>query len=424
MLLLTLFACSDYEINGNKPGSDFEDTLAPEISVYPPAVDFGDVDPAVGAAPRVVTITNEGEGDLHLSGVDLSIGSAFRLTWTGSPTLAPAASTDVTVEFLGDSSATDTMVVLSDDEDEPAVDVPLSAALLAPDVTVEPSFHDFGELAWEGTASVDVTVRNDGASALTISSLWYDTGSPGELSLRDPGAFPRTLAPGEGFTLTVDYAPTDSEPDEGFITVESDDPDEPSALATQIGNAEPWEGFSTGWYIVEDDTPYAIGTDAGYPITMHGDPNTFWYEPSGRHGMIATSDRAGDFLALHDYVVGRAGEPTPVTGPLTFRASSTIPCQSYASFNYILADFWVPADDDPSLYRVTTGAVDDGIEVIVNGEIVGYQPLGTASGDWGLGDHLNPGDVNTLVVILADDCAVDKYVNDLAFWRDGVIVTG
>ena len=34
------------------------------------------------------------------------------------------------------------------------------------------------------------------------------------------------------------------------------------------------------------------------------------------------------------------------------------------------------------------------------------------------------GEVNTLIIILVDDSASDKYVNELAFYKDGVMVEG
>lgn len=184
----------------------------------------------------------------------------------------------------------------------------------------------------------------------------------------------------------------------------------------------PFTGFSTGWYIVDSDDHYDTQSDPGHAVTEYGDPDGYWYEPSGAHGMIGSGDPARDFATLHDYVVTRAGAPTPVSGPLTFTGTSTVPTFTEASYSYILCDFWLDPADDPSLYQITSGVVDDGIEVIVNGAILGQISLGS-SGAWPL-DNAVTGDVNTLVVILMDNSEVDKYVNDLAFYRDGVMVEG
>jgi hypothetical protein len=288
---------------------------------------------------------------------------------------------------------------------------------------VDPVEYDFGTLDYGATASVTVTLSNTGDAPVIVASLAYDTVST-ELTL-DPhedvnGPLPWTLASGASMAVAVDYAPTDDSPDEGTIDILSDDPDEPLLGATQMGNARAFEGFSTGWYIVDDSTNYETTSNPSHTVESYGDLDGYWYEPSGAHGMIDSTDVATDFATLHDYIVARAGAPTPVTGPLTFHTTSTVPSYTYASYSYILCDFWLDASDDPSLYSVSSGTVDDGVLVIVNGEILGNLTLGN-SGSWSL-EHAVPGAVNTLVVILEDNSAVDKYLNDLAFYRDGVIV--
>jgi hypothetical protein len=231
-----------------------------------------------------------------------------------------------------------------------------------------------------------------------------------------------TLAPGEFVDVRVDYVPTDDQPDEGYIVVTSNDPDQPEATANQIGNARAWEGFSTGWYIVDDATNYETTSNAAHTVESHGDLDGYWYEPSGAHGLIDSADPTADFATLHDYVIARAGAPTPVTGPLNFRTSSTVPSLTYASYSYVLCDFWLDSTDDPALYAISSGAVDDGILVIVNGEILGNLILGQ-TGSWPL-TNAHAGEVNSLVVILMDNAQVDKYLVDLAFYRDGVMVSG
>lgn len=426
LLLSVLVACSDYALEGEKvtDGTPVEEGLSPAIEVDPPAIDFGAVDPAAGlTAAQVVTVTNTGDATLLVTGVDTEPGAPFVVTALSSSLIAPGGASTWSVAYDPSHTVTDSPLhVRSDDPDDPVVDVLLSGERLEPDLVVDPVFHDFGTLEPDTTAAVDITLRNDGAVALDIQSMSYTTASFTELSLRDDPS-PLTLAPGASVVVTVDYAPTDDQPDEGYLTVRSTDPDEPTALADQVGNGRVFEGFSTGWYIVEDDTAYATTTDPSYVVETHGDPDGYWYEPSGVHAMIASTDPVGDWTVLHDYVVARAGAPTPVTGPLSFYAPSTVPCQSYASFNYILADFWIDPSDDPGLYQISSGTVDDGIKVLLNGDTVDHLLLGE-SRIWDVGSYLVPGEVNTLLVILMDDCAVDKYVNDLAFVRDGVIVSG
>ncbi len=425
-LLLVLFACSDYALEGEKDadGTSFEEGAKPAILVDPLVIDFGAVDPAAGPTEaRLVTVTNEGDAQLLVTAVETEANAPFSLTALGEALLDPGASSTWSVVYDPAANAVDAPLhVRSNDPDDPVVDVLLSGTRLEPDLVVDPVFHDFGTLEYATTASVAVTLRNDGAVALDISALSYTTASFGELTLRDDPS-PLTLPPGASTVVTVDYAPADDQADEGYLTILSNDPAEPEAYANQVGNGRIFEGFSTGWYIVVDDTAYPTTTDPSYVVEDHGDADGYWYEPSGVHAMIASADPATDWAYLHDYVVARAGAPTPVTGPLSFYAPSTVPCQSYASFNYVLADFWIDPSDDPGLYQISSGTVDDGIKVLMNGATVAHLYLGETA-VWDVGDYLVPGEVNTLLVILMDDCAVDKYVNDLAFVRDGVIVSG
>lgn len=206
------------------------------------------------------------------------------------------------------------------------------------------------------------------------------------------------------------------------VTVVSDDPDEPTLVATQTGNMRVVEGFSTGWYIVDDSTVYGTTSNPSYVVDYHGHPDGWWYEPSGAHGLIGFADPVADFAVLRDYVIARAGSPAAVNGPLSFRSSSSVGALTQASYSYILCHFWLDTADDPALHAITMGTVDDGIQVMVNGEILGNVTLGN-SGSFGL-ENAAPGEVNTLVVILMDNAAVDEYVYDLAFTRDGVSVEG
>ncbi|MCP3937449.1 MAG: choice-of-anchor D domain-containing protein, partial [Actinomycetia bacterium] len=103
----------------------------PEITVAPISLDFGLRPLAAGAtASQDIVITNDGLAGLTITAVSLIGADAgeFAVTNdTGEGSLAPAASRTVSVAFdpssLGSKSAT--LRILSDDSDEPTVDVPL-----------------------------------------------------------------------------------------------------------------------------------------------------------------------------------------------------------------------------------------------------------------------------------------------------------
>jgi hypothetical protein len=139
--------------------------------------------------------------------------------------------------------------------------------------------------------------------------------------------------------------------------------------------------------------------------------------------MSGSADLPADFAILRDYVIANAGAPIVPSGPFDWDESSTVTQFAEATFTYFLCDFYLPADADPTAYTIETGAVDDGIRVIVNGHILGHQKLSVLAGRWTL-EHAVPGEVNTLVVILVDDAAVNKYLHGLGFWFEGALVEG
>lgn len=308
---------------------------------------------------------------------------------------------------------------------KPKSSAPVSGEAPGPDLIVEPAFHDFGALGLGETDDVGVTLSNVGGAPLRVDALEYATRGA-ELTLDvdelTNGTLPWTLDPGEAREVRVRYVPVDTEIDDGAVIVASDDPDTPVARAAQTGRARPFAGFSTGWYIVEDPEVYATDTDPAHLVDRVGDPDGYWYEPSGVHGLVDSLDPQADFATLHDWIVARAGAPTPVTGPLTFVSPSVVPDLVGASFTWILCDFWLDWDEDPARYAISAGPVDDGARVMVNGVVLGDLEYGQ-SGAWPL-DAAIPGEVNTLVVILQDNAAVERYLYDLAFTRDGVTVGG
>lgn len=293
-----------------------------------------------------------------------------------------------------------------------------------PDILVGPATWDFGTLDTGTSATLEIGVQNVGDAILAVYDLAY-TASSRELRfdarVGANGSPPWRLAPGDRALVEVAYAPSDGATDSGVLQVSSNDPDEPVAEATQVGNGRPFEDFYTGWYVYDDGVPYETTSNPSYQVDHHGDADLYWYEPSGAHGLLGSSDPVSDFAIMRQYVLDRAGPPVVPTGPFSYDADSDLATFELATFTYFMCDFWLDATDDPARYQISSGTVDDGIQVMVNGAILGRIALGE-SGSWPLNNAV-PGQVNTLIIILVDDSRVDKYVSDLAFYRDGVMVT-
>jgi hypothetical protein len=443
------FACSEYEFAG-KTESTTGDPTAPQIEVNPTFVDFGLRKIEEGPTEdRIVQVENVGTATLLVRDVTpMDLEAPFHITVLSGVSLEPDEVAEFAVSWTPNEigSVASQAHVSSDDPDNPIVAVELIGDVpepednedtgeppsdpevpddVTPDIVVTPPNHDFGLLTVGDTAELRVEIRNAGDAMLIIDSIGFvPTSSDLEFEPDHAvnGAFPWHLSPGASISVWVDYLPSDDEPDHSEVIVQSNDPDSPEASAHQLGNARAFEGFSTGWYIYDDGIPYETFSSGSHVVDHHGDHDLYWYEPSGAHGMVDSSDVAGDFAILRDYVIDRAGGPSVVSGPLSFSSGSDLATFTYATFTHILCDFYLDPSEDPASYEVSAGSVDDGIEVIVNGEILGHMVLGAAPTSWSLADVARPGEVNTLVVILVDDSRVDRYLSDLAFYKDGVMV--
>ena len=182
-------------------------------------------------------------------------------------------------------------------------------------------------------------------------------------------------------------------------------------------------GFSLGWHIVDEGQLVDTTTDGAHFVDHHGDYDLYWYEPSGLHGLTESADPGEDFEALRDYVLERAPEPMEGIGLLHYYRDSVVDTFNRATFTYVLCDFWVEAGEDFSAYELSTGPVDDGIKVLVNGVTMGHLKLDDPGTTWNLASVLEPGR-NTLIVLLVDDSERNKFIQDMAFYRSGVMVTG
>ena len=104
---------------------------------------------------------------------------------------------------------------------------------------------------------------------------------------------------------------------------------------------------------------------------------------------------------------------------MSFGTNSELDTFEWATFTHVLCEFWVDEGDDPDRWRLTTGEVDDGILVLLNGHYLGHLTL-RQRGDWTL--PVVPGRTNTIAVLLVDDSADDRYVDEISLTRDGVFV--
>ncbi len=121
LLLLLLVSCSDYKLDAQRP----EPTVSePDIEVSPAELEWASIGVDC-AADQVVTISNVGAGPLSIEGTTIT-GSAAWSSEFLTDTLAPGESVRLVVRFAPGQAGdfTGQLSVVSDDPDEPTVDVP------------------------------------------------------------------------------------------------------------------------------------------------------------------------------------------------------------------------------------------------------------------------------------------------------------
>jgi len=215
--------------------------------------------------------------------------------------------------------------------------------------------------------------------------------------------------------------PDDDEPDPDDDEPDPDD-DEPDP-DDDDGPFKPSD-FSLGWHLLDEGDLIPTDTNPSHVVSEHGDIDSYWYEPSGNHGLTGDGDSSEAFERMREYVLERVPEPTIGIGNLHYYADSTVSSFSEATFTYVMADFVVSESEDPYDYWLTVAAVDDGIQVIVNGTILGYLKLDEMGRDWDLGPYIRLGERNTLIVVLVDNAERNKFIQDMAFYRGEVMVVG
>ena len=124
---------------------------------------------------------------------------------------------DMVGEYTGN------LVLLTDLEDNPEVNIPVSITVLgAPNIMVGLDELNFGEVIVGDTVSADLMIGNNGTEILEITSVVANDPDGAFVSTDQTGS----LEPGEELHLEVIYMPTTVGPDDGTVVISSNDPNE------------------------------------------------------------------------------------------------------------------------------------------------------------------------------------------------------
>lgn len=104
-----------------------------------------------------------------------------------------------------------------------------------PDIQVTPTEHDFGDIESGGHAEVTFEVRNDGDLDLMISELAIEGVDAGSFDILAGGA-PVVLLPQSSVDVIVSFDPLTTGTKSAILSIESDDPGDPSLAISLMGN--------------------------------------------------------------------------------------------------------------------------------------------------------------------------------------------
>lgn len=116
-----------------------------------------------------------------------------------------------------------------------ATEILLRARSDGPDVALEPRPYAFGALRADGASGRrSFRIENRGTRPLRVTSVVLGAATPAEYELTAPPT-PRNVAPGATLFVPVVFAPSDAVVYRGELVVETNDPDEPRAIAEMLG---------------------------------------------------------------------------------------------------------------------------------------------------------------------------------------------
>jgi hypothetical protein len=308
--------------DGTSTGGPDDDAVSPVLSVSPRFLDFGLHAPGT-RVDDVVTIRNDGEAALQISGMALAGSNAFELSSDADLSIDPGASVEVTVSFTASPQLDEgELSFLSNDSGLPSVTVGLEGTGAA--ARLEIDTLDFGYVLVDTVSTQPWVVRNTGNAAARITAV---TSTDSHFTVALPQ--PVDIDPGSSATLDVRFRPDDIIPFNTSLDIVSDAYDAPAPTAAQGHGADVpvamcWA--DPGQVVAIHETFSWVGHDSYDPVgrPLTGATWTLVSQPQGSSYTIGgtgvdrlnqTADAVGDYVA--ELVVtndlGLSSEPCQAT---------------------------------------------------------------------------------------------------------------
>lgn len=215
----------------------------PDANV-PAALAFGGVIPG---SPRTLplTIQNQGFGPLAVSMISVTPASApFSAVPASIASVAAMGSADVMVTYapaMAGSSDSATLLLQTNDPDQPLIQVNLTGQGVVPQADVTPAAVDFGSvLVGSPAATRIITVRNTGQGTMSVNSpLRVRDAMNTDLTqyvVTASQTLPAGVTSGDSMTLTLAFSPSGTQYFNGSIVITTNDPMRPTFTIPVTGS--------------------------------------------------------------------------------------------------------------------------------------------------------------------------------------------
>ncbi|MFZ3329303.1 MAG: choice-of-anchor D domain-containing protein, partial [Candidatus Acidiferrales bacterium] len=221
-------------IVSNAPGSPASVALSGtgvqgQLGAAPSTVNFGSVN--VGSnGSQTITLTNSGSASLTISQATAS-GTGFSISGITTPlTLGAAQSTSFTAKFAPSAagSVSGSVSIVNTSPNSPiTVSLSGSGTATAPQLTISPANVSYGNVAVGSSVPQTITLTNSGNGTLTVTQA-----SASGTGFSVGGAsWPMTISAGSSGSFSAVFAPTSAGAATGSISVVSNAPGSPAAVA-------------------------------------------------------------------------------------------------------------------------------------------------------------------------------------------------
>jgi hypothetical protein len=337
--------------------------------VTPASINFGAIETGTSSSANIVTISNNGKGDLTIDSITSS--NANFLVSAFSPSAIPEGGSgtfSVTYSPTAAGAHTGTITIVNSDEGNSNGDVTisLSGSAVAPVIGASISFAGFTPIG--DTLSADLEITNGAASVadLVISSVTLSNNTDFEINYTS--SLPISIGPGaSNNTIKIIFKPqpTYTATKTTVITIVSNDPNDNPHVITPVDATVEAPDITSG-----DDISGAVFSDTAVGTTSATESFTYTNDGPGTltiSSITLTGTNAADFTIVSNPapVSVLNGSTATATVNVTFSPSATGTRRANISF----------ASDDPDTpanYEITGTGIQEAVGTIA---LVGTIPL-------------------------------------------------